>query len=125
VWRGVCGGVRVQDFQGQKLSELLYQWIVCLFGLAGFGAGFVFSSFSLMMSIFGAGVLFSIVVRSPPFLPGRRAPGPKRRLPAPCLRWDGAWLVVCVCTVPQGAQLRAAGRRRGGGVTHVHAPTLS
>lgn len=58
-----------QDFQGQKLSELLYQYILCVFGVAGFVAGFVFSSFSLMMVIFGVGCLFSILVRCLPSSP--------------------------------------------------------
>jgi len=65
-WAGCAWRSGWQDFQGQKLSELLYQSILCVFGVAGFVAGFVFSSFSLMMAIFGVGCLFSILVRCQP-----------------------------------------------------------
>ena len=49
------------DFKGQKLSDRLSQFIVCLFAVLGFLVGYVLQDLSVMMKIFGGGVSFAFV----------------------------------------------------------------
>jgi len=53
------------DFKGQKLSELMYQICIYIFGVVGFVVGFATGSFRNMMLIYGVGVMMSIVIAVP------------------------------------------------------------
>ena len=53
------------DFKGQKLSELMYQICLYIFGVVGFVVGFATGSFRNMMLIYGVGVMMAIVIAVP------------------------------------------------------------
>lgn len=53
------------DFKGQKLSEGLSQWILLIFAVGGFFAGYLSGSFKLMMNCFYAGCIMSFLVAVP------------------------------------------------------------
>ena len=54
-----------QDFQGQKLSELMYQVIILLAAVVSFVIGYATSSFRTMMLIYGGGVVLAFVIAVP------------------------------------------------------------
>ena len=53
------------DFKGQKLAEQLSVVLVTLFAVAGFLLGYARESFSLMMWVFGTGVVLAFAVTTP------------------------------------------------------------
>ncbi|GAM28987.1 hypothetical protein SAMD00019534_121630, partial [Acytostelium subglobosum LB1] len=50
------------DFEGQKLSEKLYQYIIILFGIIGWIAGFIKQSFQITFYFVVAGTLIALIV---------------------------------------------------------------
>ena len=53
------------DFQGQRLSERMYQICIVMFAILGFVVGYGTGSFRAMMLTFGAGVVLAIVIAVP------------------------------------------------------------
>jgi signal peptidase complex subunit 1 len=53
------------DFQGQRLSERMYQICIVMFAILGFVVGYGTGSFRAMMACFGAGVVIAIVIAVP------------------------------------------------------------
>ena len=50
------------DFQGQRLSERMYQICIVMFAILGFVVGYGTGSFRAMMACFGAGVVIAVVI---------------------------------------------------------------
>jgi hypothetical protein len=59
-------GGETMDCDGQRLAELLYYWIIILFGAAGWVWGYFSANFQNTIVCWAAGVAISLVVR-----PGR------------------------------------------------------
>ena len=55
------------DYEGQKLSELLFHWIILSFGAVGWIVGYFYQDFSYVFYSWSVGTLISVVVRSRPF----------------------------------------------------------
>ena len=53
------------DYRGQRLSELMYQVTIGIFGVVAFLVGYLAGSFRAMMLTFGAGVVLAIVIAVP------------------------------------------------------------
>mmetsp|Transcript_21599 Transcript_21599/g.41204 ORF Transcript_21599/g.41204 Transcript_21599/m.41204 type:complete len:102 (-) Transcript_21599:457-762(-) len=53
------------DFVGQRLSEVMAQWIVTIFSAIGFLLGFFSGSFKLMMNTYMLGVFIALAVTTP------------------------------------------------------------
>mmetsp|Transcript_43905 Transcript_43905/g.73118 ORF Transcript_43905/g.73118 Transcript_43905/m.73118 type:complete len:104 (+) Transcript_43905:233-544(+) len=53
------------DFQGQRLSEIFYQFTVIAFAIISFLLGYVLGSFRTMMLTYGAGVALALVISVP------------------------------------------------------------
>jgi signal peptidase complex subunit 1 len=53
------------DYKGQRLSELMYQVTIGIFGVVAFLVGYLAGSFRAMMLTFGAGVVLAIVIAVP------------------------------------------------------------
>lgn len=51
------------DYEGQKLSELLFHWIILSFCAVGWVIGYYYQDFSYVFYAWSAGTLISIVVR--------------------------------------------------------------
>jgi hypothetical protein len=52
------------DYEGQKLSELIFYWIICSFGAVGWVIGYFQQDFTLCFYAWSIGVLLSVVSRS-------------------------------------------------------------
>lgn len=50
------------DYEGQKLSELFFFWIICAFGGIGWIIGYVQQDFTIVFQSWVVGVLISMVV---------------------------------------------------------------
>lgn len=57
------------DYEGQKLSELLFHWIILSFGAVGWIVGYFYQDFSYVFYAWSVGTLISIVVRSLVYFP--------------------------------------------------------
>lgn len=55
------------DFQGQRLAEQLFQYIILLFGVVGFIWGYICEQFSQTVYILGAGFLLACLLVLPPW----------------------------------------------------------
>ncbi|EGG15654.1 signal peptidase complex subunit 1 [Cavenderia fasciculata] len=53
------------DFEGQKLAEKLYQYIIILFGIIGWIAGFIKQSFQITVYSVALGTLIALIVCLP------------------------------------------------------------
>ncbi|KAK3271264.1 hypothetical protein CYMTET_20376 [Cymbomonas tetramitiformis] len=53
------------DFEGQKLSEIFYQYTILIFALISFLSGYILGSYRLMMMLYGAGVALAFVISVP------------------------------------------------------------
>lgn len=62
------------DYQGQKLSEQIFQVFAVTFGLLGFIVGYVFQQLSYTMYVLGAGCLLGCLITIPPWPMYRRNP---------------------------------------------------
>jgi signal peptidase complex subunit 1 len=51
------------DYEGQRLSELLFQWIICGFGAVGWVIGYIHQDFHLTFYVWLVGVTISVIVR--------------------------------------------------------------
>ena len=50
------------DYQGQKLSELLFYWIILFFGGVGWVVGYIYQDFSYVFYPWLAGVILAVIV---------------------------------------------------------------
>jgi signal peptidase complex subunit 1 len=50
------------DYEGQKLAELLFYWIILCFGAVGWVIGFVKQDFTFVFYAWLVGVIISVVV---------------------------------------------------------------
>lgn len=50
------------DYEGQKLAELLFYWIILSFGAVGWVIGYVQQDFTVVFYAWSVGVLLSVVV---------------------------------------------------------------
>eukprot|EP01087_Luapelamoeba_hula_P005266 TRINITY_DN1533_c0_g1_i2.p1 TRINITY_DN1533_c0_g1~~TRINITY_DN1533_c0_g1_i2.p1 ORF type:complete len:115 (-),score=56.82 TRINITY_DN1533_c0_g1_i2:99-443(-) len=53
------------DFKGQALAEHLYQILLLLFAVGGFGAGYILQSFRITVYIIAAGTLLTSIIVLP------------------------------------------------------------
>mmetsp|Transcript_37520 Transcript_37520/g.81753 ORF Transcript_37520/g.81753 Transcript_37520/m.81753 type:complete len:80 (+) Transcript_37520:292-531(+) len=53
------------DYEGQKLSELLFHWIILSFGAVGWIVGYFHQDFSYVFYAWSVGTLISIVLCVP------------------------------------------------------------
>ncbi|XP_063410349.1 signal peptidase complex subunit 1-like isoform X2 [Mytilus trossulus] len=60
------------DFEGQKRAERLFQVIILVFGVVGFGWGYICQQFSQTMYILIAGFILSCLLTLPPWPMFRR-----------------------------------------------------
>jgi signal peptidase complex subunit 1 len=51
------------DYEGQKLAELIFYWIILLFGGVGWMIGYVQQDFTIVFQLWLVGVVISVVVR--------------------------------------------------------------
>ena len=51
------------DYEGQKLSELLFYWIIIAFGAVGWVIGYFQESFVIVFQCWLVGVIISVLVR--------------------------------------------------------------
>lgn len=52
------------DYEGQRLSELLFQWIICSFGAVGWVIGYINQDFYQTFYAWLVGVVISVIVSS-------------------------------------------------------------
>ena len=50
------------DFQGQRLAELIFYWVILSFGIVGWIIGYFQQDFTVVFQAWLAGVLLSVVV---------------------------------------------------------------
>ena len=50
------------DYEGQRLSELLFYWIIIIFGGAGWVIGYFQQDFAIVFKAWLVGVVISVVV---------------------------------------------------------------
>jgi signal peptidase complex subunit 1 len=50
------------DYEGQRLAEKCYQWIIVLFGVVGFIWGYFCQQYIQTVYVLGAGVLLATLV---------------------------------------------------------------
>jgi len=50
------------DYEGQKLAELLFYWIIISFGAAGWFIGYVQEDFKIVFNCWLVGVAISVLV---------------------------------------------------------------
>jgi signal peptidase complex subunit 1 len=50
------------DYEGQKLAELLFYWIILSFGAVGWVIGYIQQDFFIVFQAWLVGVLISVVV---------------------------------------------------------------
>ncbi|XP_065178916.1 signal peptidase complex subunit 1-like [Sycon ciliatum] len=62
------------DFEGQRLAEQLYQWIIVSFSIVGFLWGFYCQQFSQTLYVLAAGIILSCLLVLPPWPMFRRNP---------------------------------------------------
>mmetsp|Transcript_39724 Transcript_39724/g.55151 ORF Transcript_39724/g.55151 Transcript_39724/m.55151 type:complete len:94 (+) Transcript_39724:132-413(+) len=53
------------DLQGQKLSEIIYQYTILIFAVVSFLLGYFLRSFSVMMWTYAAGAVLACVIAVP------------------------------------------------------------
>jgi hypothetical protein len=53
------------DYEGQKLSELLFYWIICSFGAVGWVIGYIHQDFIIVFYAWLVGVVLSVVSSFP------------------------------------------------------------
>mmetsp|Transcript_18980 Transcript_18980/g.39286 ORF Transcript_18980/g.39286 Transcript_18980/m.39286 type:complete len:83 (-) Transcript_18980:307-555(-) len=53
------------DYEGQKLAELLFYIIICLFGAVGWVMGYLQQDFTIVFQAWLAGVVISVVLCVP------------------------------------------------------------
>jgi hypothetical protein len=51
------------DYEGQRLAELLFYWIILAFGAVGWVIGFFQQDFTIVFQCWLVGVVISVVVR--------------------------------------------------------------
>jgi signal peptidase complex subunit 1 len=51
------------DYEGQKLSELIFYWVILIFGGVGWIVGYMRQEFFIVFKFWLVGVVISIVVR--------------------------------------------------------------
>ena len=49
------------DYEGQKLAELLFYWIICSFGGVGWVFGYIHQDFTMVFYVWLVGVVLSVV----------------------------------------------------------------
>jgi signal peptidase complex subunit 1 len=52
------------DYEGQRLAELLFHWIICSFGAVGWVIGYLAQDFYQTFYVWLAGVVISVIVSS-------------------------------------------------------------
>ena len=57
--------VIIMDYEGQKLAELLFYWIICSFGAVGWVIGYIHQDFTLVFYAWLVGVGISVVRQFP------------------------------------------------------------
>lgn len=57
----------LQDYEGQRKAERIFQTVVLLFAVVGFGAGYVCERFSYTVITLAAGFLISCLLTLPPW----------------------------------------------------------
>lgn len=57
------------DYQGQKLAELIFYWIILSFGSVGWVIGYVQQDFTVVFQAWLVGVLLSVIVSCLPPMP--------------------------------------------------------
>ncbi|CAI8008966.1 Signal peptidase complex subunit 1 [Geodia barretti] len=62
------------DYEGQRLAEKCYQWIIVLFGVVGFIWGYFCQQYIQTVYVLGAGVLLATLLVIPPWPMFRRHP---------------------------------------------------
>mmetsp|Transcript_80940 Transcript_80940/g.161367 ORF Transcript_80940/g.161367 Transcript_80940/m.161367 type:complete len:89 (-) Transcript_80940:244-510(-) len=62
------------DYQGQRLSELLYYWIIIVFGAVGWVWGFFEKDFMCTFRAWAVGVAISVVLCVPDWPWFRKSP---------------------------------------------------
>ena len=55
----------IMDYEGQKLAELLFYWIICSFGAVGWVIGYIHQDFTLVFYAWLVGVGISVVSQFP------------------------------------------------------------
>jgi hypothetical protein len=50
------------DYEGQRLAELLFQWIICSFGAVGWVIGYINQNFYHTFFVWLVGVIISVIV---------------------------------------------------------------
>ena len=50
------------DYEGQKLAELLFYWIILSFGAVGWVIGYIYQDFFIVFQAWLVGVVISVVV---------------------------------------------------------------
>eukprot|EP00549_Striatella_unipunctata_P026344 CAMPEP_0118673346 /NCGR_PEP_ID=MMETSP0800-20121206/266_1 /TAXON_ID=210618 ORGANISM="Striatella unipunctata, Strain CCMP2910" /NCGR_SAMPLE_ID=MMETSP0800 /ASSEMBLY_ACC=CAM_ASM_000638 /LENGTH=92 /DNA_ID=CAMNT_0006568389 /DNA_START=63 /DNA_END=341 /DNA_ORIENTATION=- len=53
------------DYQGQRLAELIFHWIICSFGAVGWVYGYIQQDFTFCFYAWLAGVVISVVLCVP------------------------------------------------------------
>ncbi|KAK9721293.1 hypothetical protein K7432_003520 [Basidiobolus ranarum] len=55
------------DFSGQKLADQLYQSVLVISAVVAFIAGYLSQSHIIMLEVFGAGILLTLLLVVPPW----------------------------------------------------------
>lgn len=53
----------IMDYEGQKLAELIFYWIILSFGAVGWIIGYIKQDFTIVFQCWLVGVVLSVVVR--------------------------------------------------------------
>jgi len=53
------------DYEGQKLAELLFYWIICSFGGVGWVFGYIHQDFTMVFYVWLVGVVLSVLICVP------------------------------------------------------------
>lgn len=53
------------DYEGQRLAELLFQWIICSFGAVGWVIGYMHQNFYHTFYVWLVGVIISVIICVP------------------------------------------------------------
>jgi Microsomal signal peptidase 12 kDa subunit (SPC12) len=51
------------DYEGQKLAELIFYWIILAFGGVGWVIGYIQQDFTIVFQVWLVGVVLSVIVR--------------------------------------------------------------
>jgi signal peptidase complex subunit 1 len=55
--------ISTMDYEGQKLAELIFYWIILAFGGVGWVIGYIQQDFTVVFQVWLVGVVLSVIVR--------------------------------------------------------------